>query len=263
MAPHEGSTTGGSQASPHARTRTSTGTVEMTHADWMQLASEEYRRMLEVLGDLDGEQWQAPTDCTGWDVRAMVAHLAGAAQWSARVRELVRQQRRGRPLLPGADTVDAMNELQVRERADHTPAQLLEELAVAVPRALRARSRMPRPLRALPVPFGPPLGTKPLGYLYDRILTRDVWLHRIDVCRAVGREPMLTAEHDGRIVADVVAEWAAQHGRPFELSLTGPAGGRWQHGVGGEAAELDAVELCRILSGRSAGSGLLTTRVNF
>lgn len=235
----------------------------MDHDDWVRAADEEYRRLLALLGDLDGDTWSAPTDCDGWDVRAMVAHLAGAARWSASPREMRRQQQRGRRLLPDADTVDAMNELQVRERADHTPAQLLEELATVAPRAVRARARIPRPLRALPVPFGPPLGMKPLGYLSDRILTRDAWMHRIDICRAVGRIPELTADHDGRIVADVVAEWAELHAQPFKLVATGPAGGTWQHGDGDEPIELDALELCRILSARAPGTGLLATRVQF
>jgi hypothetical protein len=34
-------------------------------------------------------------------------------------------------------------------------------------------------------------------------------------------------------------------------------------GVGGENHSLDAVEFCRILSGREEGAGLLTTRVLF
>ena len=38
------------------------------------------------------------------------------------------------------------------------------------------------------------------------ILTRDTWMHRVDISRATGRDLVLTAEHDGRIVADVVDE---------------------------------------------------------
>jgi hypothetical protein len=73
-----------------------------------------------------------------------------------------------------------------------------------------------------------------------------------------------TPEHDGVLVADVVGEWARTHGQPFRLVLTGPAGGEFHHGTGGEAiGPLDAVEFCRILSGRGAGSGLLTTEVPF
>ncbi len=235
----------------------------MDHDDWMQAADEEYRRLLALLGDLDTAAWYAPTDCTGWDVRAMVAHLAGGAQWAARLRELARQARRGRRLLPEADLVDGMNEVQVRERAGRTPARLLEELAEIAPRSVRARARLPRPVRAMPMRFGPPLGTQPLGYLYDRILTRDAWLHRVDISRAVDRPLLLTADHDRRIVADVVDEWAQLHGQPYELVLTGTAGGTWRDGTAVEAIAIDAVEFCRVLSGRAAGDGLLATRVNF
>jgi hypothetical protein len=102
-----------------------------------------------------------------------------------------------------------------------------------------------------------------VGWLVDVCLTRDAWLHRVDLCRAVGREPELTPDHDGRIVADVVDEWARRHGRPFHLVLTGPAGGRFGDPGAGETIELDAVELCRILSGRASGPGLLSTEVPF
>lgn len=239
------------------------GPGTMAYEAWMRVAAEEYRRLVELLGDLDDDAWTAPTDCTGWDVRAMVAHLAGAARSAASVRELYRQQRLGKRLLPDADGIDGINEVQVRERADRTPAELRAELAEFGPRAVRARARPPRVVRALPIPFGPPLGTKPLGYLLGRILTRDAWLHRVDICRAVGRTPQLTTDHDGRIVADVAAEWAQLHGQPYELVLSGPAGGRWSRGAGGERIEVDALEFCRILSGRATGPGLLTTRVNF
>ena len=69
-----------------------------------------------------------------------------------------------------------------------------------------------------------------MGYLLDVILTRDPWMHRVDIARATGRELELTPEHDGRIVADVVAEWARRHGQPCTLTLTGPAGGEFVAG---------------------------------
>jgi len=88
-------------------------------------------------------------------------------------------------------------------------------------------------------------------------------MHRVDISRAVGRPMRLTADHDGRIVADIVAEWARRHGRPFTLLLTGPAGGSYVQGAGGPDLELDAVEFCRILSRRAPGNGLLTEFVPF
>jgi hypothetical protein len=102
-----------------------------------------------------------------------------------------------------------------------------------------------------------------IGYLVDTILTRDPWMHRMDIARATGRPPLLTAEHDGRIVEDVVEEWAERHGQPFRLRLGGPAGGAWSIGDDGPTIELDAVDFCRILSGRDSGNGLLTTEVPF
>ncbi len=102
-----------------------------------------------------------------------------------------------------------------------------------------------------------------LGYLIDTIYLRDAWMHRIDTARATNSELVLTADHDGRIVADVVAEWTRRHGEPFTLELTGAAGGTFTAGGGGERIELDAVEFCRVLSGRAEGSGLMATVVPF
>ena len=235
----------------------------MNHADWMSAATEEYRRLDALLGELDTADWSRPTDCSEWDVRQVVAHLVGAAESNARVRELLRPAWLGRKARPGEPGVDGMNAVQVAERDDVAPAQLRSDLADAGRRGVRARSRLPRPLRALRIPFGPPLGVRSLGYLMDRIYTRDAWMHRVDIARTTGRPLLLTADHDGRIVADVVSEWARTHGRPYSLVLTGPAGGSWTEGTGGEAISMDAVEFCRVMSGREAGSGLLATTVPF
>jgi hypothetical protein len=102
-----------------------------------------------------------------------------------------------------------------------------------------------------------------IGYLLDTILTRDPWMHRMDIARATERDPVLTSDHDGVIVADVVAEWARRHGAAYHLTLTGPAGGTWSAGEHGEEIEMDAVDFCRVLSGRGAGAGLLATQVPF
>jgi hypothetical protein len=96
-----------------------------------------------------------------------------------------------------------------------------------------------------------------------RIYTRDAWMHRVDICRAIGREPGLTAGHDGRIVDDVVREWADAHQAAYTLRLTGPAGGSWGSPSEGEEIVLDAVDFCRTVSGRAPGSGLLATPVPF
>jgi len=101
------------------------------------------------------------------------------------------------------------------------------------------------------------------GYMFETILTRDTWMHRVDTAKATDRQLVLTPEHDGALVSDVVTEWAERHGEPFRLQLTGPAGGTWSVGTGGEEITLDAVEFARILSGRAPGSGLLSVQVPF
>jgi hypothetical protein len=186
--------------------------------------------------------------------------VLGSADAQASVREFMHQMRRGMPLNKQIDShhwVDGMNELQIREREKLSNADLVGELMTVGPKAVKGRWGTPPPMRYLPIPFGPPVGWAPLKYLLDVGFTRDVWCHRIDICSATGRPMHLTPEHDGRLVADIVAEWASIHGQPFDLVLEGPAGGAFAQGSDGEHVEIDAIEFIRILSGRLPGVGVL------
>lgn len=233
------------------------------HDMWMALATTEYARLDDLLRALAPGDWAAPTDCVEWDVRAMVAHLVGAAEGNARVVEGVRQAMVGRRRYRRDVLVDSINMLQIAERADRSPAELVEDLRDAGRRGVAARRRIPGLVRGIVVPMGPPLGTKPVGYLMDRIYTRDAWMHRIDIARATGHDLVVTPDHDGVLVADLVAEWATLHEQPFELVLTGPAGLRRARGSGGERIEIDAIEFARAAAGRLPAEGLLGTIVPF
>jgi uncharacterized protein (TIGR03083 family) len=236
------------------------------HDEAIRLAATEYGRFLALLRKLGPEDWGKPTDCDRWDVRAVGLHVLGAMEANASVREMVHQMRLGAKVGKeiGGSSLDGENEVQVRERASLTGDELVERFAAAVPRAVRGRRRFPRPLRGLKVTMPPPWGGKrTLGWLNDIVYTRDTWMHRVDLSRATGGDLVLTPDHDGRILADVVADWARLHGRPFDLVLTGPAGGRYRSGDGGERIDLDAVEFCRTIAGRRTGAGLLTTEVPF
>jgi uncharacterized protein (TIGR03083 family) len=229
-----------------------------------QLAAAEYLRMLELLRTLGGDDWTRQTDCTAWDVRAMLGHLVGAAEGFASPSELVHQYRVGAKLLKRGEVdghlpVDGANAVQVRERAGATTPELLARYERATPKALRWRKR----LRWIPVSQPDDGGRFTMRELFEVILTRDTWMHRVDLTRATGREMVLTPEHDGRIVEDCVIDWAKKHGRPFNLVLGGPAGGRVEAGSGGPDIEIDAVEFVRALSGRGAREEILGTRVVF
>jgi uncharacterized protein (TIGR03083 family) len=235
----------------------------------MRLAADEYTRFADAVAGLDGDDWGKSTDCPAWDVRQLACHVVGMAEMAAGMREAKRQQR-----LAGADAgaqqipfIDALTAVQVRERDDWTPARVVDGIRSVGPRAARGRRMTPFFMRrrAMPMPqlVNGRKETWTLGYLLDTILTRDPWMHRVDVARATGRPLELTAEHDGAIVADVVEEWAQRHGLPYRLTLTGPAGGAGSRGAGGAEVEIDAIEFCRIVSGRGPGEGLLATQVPF
>jgi uncharacterized protein (TIGR03083 family) len=224
------------------------------------IAEEEFRRFAELVASLSPEEWTLPTDCDAWDVRKMVLHVLGSGDAQASFPQFVHQLRRGVPLNKEIDShhwVDGMNELQIRERSHLSNDEIVAQLALVGPKAVKGRWRTPPPARYLPIPFGPPIGWTSLKYLLDVGFTRDVWAHRIDLCQATGREMHLTADHDGRLVADIVGEWASIYDQPFELVLEGPAGGKFSHGSDGERVEIDAVEFIRVLSGRRPGTGVL------
>ena len=228
----------------------------ITRPEARELAGEEFARMAALVAALTPSEWEAPTDCTGWDVRKMVLHVLGSGDAQASTREFAHQFRRGMPLNKEIDShhwVDGMNELQIRERDHLSNEEIVAQLESVGPQAVTGRWKTPAPIRYMPLPFGPPIGWVPLKYLLDVGFTRDVWAHRIDIHQAIDRPMELTADHDGRLVADIVAEWAGIHGQPFELVLDGPAGGKFTQGESGERVEIDALEFIRILSGRRPG----------
>lgn len=231
------------------------------HEEAMAVAAVENARFAEQLAGFAAEDWTKPTDCVLWDVKGVAAHVVGSAAGQASPREFVRQVLQGRPLraeIGGAFWWDGMNELQVRERAALSTDELRAEWDAVSPRAVRARTTLPRLVARLPLLGLPePVGRQPVGYLFDVGFTRDVWMHRIDLARATGRPAVHDAAHDGRVVADIVAEWALRHGEPCTLELSGPAGGTFVAGTGGEHVAMDAIEFCRVLAERAEGPGVL------
>ena len=231
----------------------------------MRLAAAEYERFADLLRTLRPGDWTRPTECPGWDVRAMAAHALGMVEMAASLRENYRQLRLARRR--GGVFIDALTGLQVDERQHMMPAEIIGRFVTRAPKAARGRRRTPGFIRRRVMPEPQQVGGRDeawtTGYLIDVILTRDPWMHRADIARATGAAHVLTAEHDGVLVADVAAEWAARHGQPYTLRLTGPAGGTWASGEGGPVIETDAVEFCRALSGRGHADGLLAIQVPF
>ena len=235
------------------------------HKEAMTLAEAEFAQMVAQLRSLTGEDWGRPTVCELWDVRTMATHVLAMAESQASFRQFAHDFRAaGRRT--GGKMIDAMTATQVGERSSLTPEVIISRLAAVAPRSVRARRRTPAVMRwAVRMRQDPPFDTERwrFGYLVDTIFTRDTWMHRLDISRATGRPMVLAADHDGRLIDDVVGEWARRHGQQFTLTLTGPAGGNWRVGDGGEHLELDALDFCWFVGSREPGAGLLATEVPF
>ncbi len=252
----------------HQATRSEPRSSRLDHQTAMRLAATEYDRVWTLLGLLTPEQWAAPTECPGWDVRAMAGHMLGMAQMVATIPEMVRQQLASakRQQREGGLTIDALTAWQVEKNAGLTTGELVDAMRRTGARAARSRRRVPALVRGRVIPDEQDVsGHKEwwtFGYLLDVILTRDPFMHRIDITQATGLEMELTAPHDGVIVDDVVREWAARHAEPYSLELSGPAGGRWSRGEG-TSIRMEAAEFCRTVSGRVEAEGLLSVQVPF
>jgi uncharacterized protein (TIGR03083 family) len=229
------------------------------------LAGEETAAMVALLADLSPDEWTRRTDCPAWDVRAMAGHVLGMTEGFTGLRRMAAMFRSGAKLAGDGPLIDGVTAHQVAMNEHLTPGELVARMAAAGPRQARWRSErtLVRRMPMKQVLSDGTVETWTMGYVFEVILTRDTWMHRVDVTHATGRTLDLTPAHDGRIVADIVAEWAKRHGEPFTLELTGPAGGTYTEGTGGAALTCDAVEFCRALAGRAPGEGLLAQQVPF
>jgi uncharacterized protein (TIGR03083 family) len=230
-----------------------TDVAAIDHDEAMSLAATEYDRFAALLETLSADDLRTQTDCTGWTVRDMVRHALGTAEGSASFRENVHQLRAGRKWgkANGRPMVDGIGAVQIAERSEISDSELAGRVRAVFPCALKGRTKLPAPLRKnvrMTIEVPGVTETWRLGYLTDLILTRDLWMHRVDISLATGRDIELTADHDGRIVAEIVAEWARRHGRPFTLQLEGPAGGTFTQGDAGEQLTLGAIVFCRKFS---------------
>ena len=158
----------------------------------------------------------------------------------------------------------ALSAVQVRERADLSPAQIVERLATVAPKTVRGRTRTPALVRnhAKMAVDGPVHETWKLGYLIDTIYLRDLWMHRIDVAHALAR-PSSSAP----TTTDGSSPTSSPNGHAATASPSSSSSPArrvasthtMQRLRDAERLSLDAVEFCRTLAGRRHGDGLLAT----
>jgi uncharacterized protein (TIGR03083 family) len=230
----------------------------MTH-DRADVAAAEGIALALLLRQLDDADWERSTDCPEWTVREMTAHLVGQAEGTRRPWVVLRRQRTGARRHPGRTPLDAYTAQQIAEHEGESGPQLTDAFADGWPRAVVAMRRTPGLVRRVSIATGiAALPRMTIGYFYDSILPRDLWMHRVDLSRATGRD-LVPHDHDALIVDDVIGDlgraWA---GPPVRLELTGPAGGGWSLGAGRPVATVaaDPVDYLRTLAGRQSAPTL-------
>jgi uncharacterized protein (TIGR03083 family) len=213
----------------------------VSKAEAAKLAAFEVDQILNLLGQLAGDDWTQPTDCTEWNVRDMTAHLSGAcagwASWGEFIRQGVVNPHIFKTIVP----VDALNRRQQEDRADKSPDELIAELREVGPKAVRTRENLPGLVRKIHIPAQPMPGFMSLAYLVDVIYPRDQWMHRMDICRATGKTLVITPGHDQRLL-DLVMRDVAQKLKgklPLVVNITGAVNASYRFGSGEPQAEID------------------------
>ncbi|MEA2459848.1 MAG: hypothetical protein QOH90_25 [Actinomycetota bacterium] len=226
------------------------------HAEAMELARAQNDSFLAELKALDSEDWEKVTDCAPWTVRDIAAHVLAWGEASLSPKEMAHQMSKGfRVRKDWPNVVDAQNAVQVEERKDLTPAELVSRLESTLPRFVKLRDRLSPVLKPIPT-YNGLLGWISVGVVAETILTRDTFVHRIDIAEATGK-PMHLGPFEKRIVADCVKEWAKGSKADAIVELSGPAGGSYRLGSGVRATiKSSPTDLTRILSGRPRGGSV-------
>ena len=144
-------------------------------AAWREAAD----RVLTLCQQLDEDDWSAPTDCPGWTVRDVLAHLVHI-ETALVDGELVAADTSRREVEP------EWTRAGVESLRDQTPEALRHQLAAAV---LRRASELER---LGPIDPGGTPDVTPAGLRWDwatllRNRAIDVWVHEQDIRRAVDR----------------------------------------------------------------------------
>ncbi|MFG2714623.1 TIGR03086 family metal-binding protein [Streptomyces goshikiensis] len=133
------------------------------HAAALRLFGERVR----AVGD---DQWDLPTPCTEWSVRALVNHVTGEQRWIP-------------PLVGEGRTVEDVGDSLTGDLLGDDPVAAWERAAAAARAAFDEPGALDRTVR---LSYGPALGRA-----YCSELTADCVVHAWDLARAIGAEGRL------------------------------------------------------------------------
>ena len=232
---------------------------EITRADRKQsrlYRDAEIQAWHDLLDKIDGDDWHRRTVCDEWDVADIAGHLIGQAEDVIRPWSFPRRFRKAKRVYPEVPVFDAHMMVQADEHRGTAPAELRALFDRVWGKATRTISRNPELVRRISMKVDgiPGFDRMALGYVQDILLARDLWMHRDDVCQALGRE-FDAGPYAEEVVAQVMLDledgqfW---QGTPVELVLSGQGGGTYRLGREQPIATVrtDAVGYMRTVSGR-------------
>ena len=194
---------------------------------------------LEIFSSLDDAEWNAPSDCAGWTVRDVVAHMGSILHGVADPAHMV-------DISGGAE--DAM-EAPVAERRGWPIGDVVAEYETYSAQVGDATATFQDPpLSETMLPMAD-LGTHPMAIMSDMFLF-DVYCHlRNDILQPNGPIDRPEPPRDEKRLRPT-AEWMlaglpwmsadALRGvvdRPIVLELTGPGAGAWTIAAGDDSTE--------------------------
>ncbi len=194
--------------------------------------------LVAILDDLSAQEWAAETGCPGWSVKDLVAHLATLFHLVVDPDSL--------PSLPDGSPTEQNMEIYVANRADWSPADVLADYVVTARDAFGRLDWMSTQSE-LTVPLGDlgtyPLDVVPTSFAFDHYthIRADLLAPRGPIQRPAPPSDELRL---GPTLQWVVAALPQQNPAALaamtgavELSLTGPAGGRYWLSAQGLSAD--------------------------
>lgn len=207
---------------------------------WWQAVND----FVDLLEELDDEDWSRPTDLPGWDVKAVASHiahlesiLAGGPEESADIGDAEH-----------ASGLGLYTEIGVVNRRDASADAIINEIrAAATARHTRLLADPPTDAAAKPDPVFGGVGWDWRTLLRNRPL--DVWMHEQDVRRAVDRPGGMdspAARHSAEYLAEslgyvLVKRVGAPAGTSVVLEMEGSAPYAFEVSASGRGERLTGV----------------------
>lgn len=193
--------------------------------------------VVALLRDLTEDEWSAPTDLEGWDVKAVASHLA---HLESELAGFPQEQVAVPDGLPHVRSLmGTYTEMGVIARRDHAPADIVDEFE----RAVAARAVELAELAPADGSGAPPRTPGGIGWDWETLLGNrplDVTMHEQDIRRAVGRPGNLdspgVAHCVRRLVPGLAYVWGkkagAAPGQTLRVVISGPTRADLSFGVG-------------------------------